>query len=228
MQNHTGTQIDRSNNTGTSYNLPNQPLIPFYPENLKEKADYFKWIMSSINTDPKIVDFSRKNPKTQNMETVYALSDLVRVAGHFPSLDDAKSAMDRIVDFHPETIDLTEIESPPTSNPQCSIGKTSLPASANESSSTLPSNQLQFRELLTSITMSWNTWQTEEHLITIADFLQHVFPRLRPTEPKSLPGLYRKYLASKGELVSLSSLLFGSSSNALIGCECIECHRRIA
>jgi len=178
--------------------------------------------MSRVKADPKIVAFPKKNPKTQNMETMYALSHLVRVAGHFPSLDDAKCAIDRLVNSRPEAIDLTEVHLSPSSH-QYLFGKTSLPASETKSSSALSSNELQFRELLTPITLSWGT---EEHLITIAHFFQHVFPRLRPTEPKSLPGLYRKYPESKGELVRASSLLFGSFSNALIGCESIKCDRR--
>ncbi len=157
----------------------NIPLLPFYKRDRMEKAKYLQWLIDNVNVDPQLKSKAREqeHPQTGQMNTMYPLNHLVRIAGQYPNMGAAKAAFHNIVG--------SDYDQP------------TMPSESHFSSD---SGQVQLSEtLLDSMTVTWN----KQRWITIADFFKYVFPRLRPSQQGYLPCLYRSHLNANGELVIL-------------------------
>lgn len=147
-----------------------QPVIPFHEHHLMEEAKYLEWIIANANAQLTGQQFV--HPKSQEMQAMYLLNHLVRIAAQFETLAAARAFVNN------------------------EIGRAKK--FVRSTGETANSGQVQlFDELVDSFTVSDN----QQRWITIGDFFEHIFPRLRPTQSGYLPSLYRQHCYTHGKLV---------------------------
>lgn len=157
----------------------NAPLVPFFKRDQMEKAKYLQWLIDNVNADPQIREnvIEREHPQTGQLEMMYPLSHLIRIAGQYPDINAAKCAMGKLKTW-------------------C------VPQGHTQGHTSSDPDQVQnFETLLASITIISNN---NQRWIMIPDFFKYIFPRLRPNQQGFLPCIYRSHLNLNGELVKFS------------------------